>query len=313
MEILHPYPRWEKINLAAMSFNGQLRGSLTAAALARQIPRDQPLLCIDEAEDLAHGQHHREIFRLLRAMYRRSGNREVCGPRGTSAVSNLFCPVIIVNILGTDDALRDRIIEIQTVPRVREVERFLFREQHNTLQRLRDDLYRFACACVGQIYDTYRTFPPVAHISDRTEELWLPIFTLAKSIDEATDALGLFDEMVGLAKELGQQRTEQESFAARDTRIIAGLYFCLASKGLLGCPSVDVNAAEITTFIQDMESMNDLRIEEVSRVLRRAKIIMRRFRRRIPGNAPSNPLMHYSIDVNGVVESAKTLGVLQAS
>jgi hypothetical protein len=300
--------------LSELGFNGQLRGSLTPAALARHVQRDQPLLCLDEAEDLGPSRRHQEIFRLLRAMYRRSGSREVCGAGGTSAVFNLFCPVILINIMGVDDALRDRIIEIQSTPRAGSVDRFRLHEQRDTLQGLRDKLYHFACAYVGEVYEDYHTCPQVAVISDRTEELWLPIFTLATVIDTTADAPGLFDEMVRFCRELHQKKAEQEQYAARDTKIIAGVYCFLSERGFLGSPSADINAAELTTCISVTESMPDLPIAEVSRVLDRAKIISKRFRRRVPGHATSpNPLIHYCIDVNRVIERAKTSGVLPVS
>jgi hypothetical protein len=296
--------------VSELGFNGKLRGSLTSAALSREAPRDQPLLCIDEAEELGNGHRHQETCRLLRLMYRRSGTREVCGPGGTSQVFHLFCPVILVNIVGVDDALRDRTIEVQTVRRKRPVERFLLHQQHGMLQQLRDELYCFACTYAGQVYKAYLEFPSVSDISDRNEELWLPIFVLAKVIDTTSEAPELFDKMVKFAGELGKQKAEQEQFVARDTQIIAGLYFFLECEGLLGNPTPEVNAAALTASIKIAEHLPELRIEEVSRVLSRAKIIDKRLRRRILGTTSStNPLVHYQINVKHAVELAKTLEI----
>jgi len=300
--------------VSALGFNGKLRSSLTSAALAREATRDQPLICIDEAEELGNGRRHQETCRLLRAMYRNSGTREISGPGGTGLVFSLFCPVVLVNIVGVDDALRNRIIEITTVRREGPVDRFRLHQQHDALQRLRDDLYRFACTYVGQIYDIYNTFPQVDNLSDRTEELWLPILTLAKVIDATDPPLDLFDKMAKFAGELCQEKQEQEQFVNRDMRIIAGLYYFLEDRALSHKDTPEVNAGELTTYLKTAEDMQDLRKEEVSRVLRRAKIIDGTFRRRVSnGTASTNPLVHYKINMDRVKERAQTLRLLEGS
>jgi hypothetical protein len=314
--------------LSEVGFNGQLRGSLTAAALARRVTRDQPLLCLDEAEDLAHGQPRGEIFRLLRTMYRRSGNREVCGAAGTTAVADLFCPIIITNILGADDALRNRMIEIQSVPREGTLERFALHKQQIMMQHLRDDLYRFACTYAAKVYETYHTLPSVADMHDRDEEIWAPIFTLASVIDQTTATPTLLDEMVKFAGEIGTKQKEQKRFRARDVRIIAGLYYYLDEKEQLNAKEAEVNASELTTFIRTAETMPDLRPEEVSRVLKRAELITEQFRRRTsrnksttnpdksttnPDKSTTNPLVHYKLYVPRIKERAEKMEILKKS
>jgi hypothetical protein len=101
---------------------------------------------------------------------------------------------------------------------------------------------------------------------------------------------------------------------ARDMRIIAGLYFFLQNQNLLDKDKPAVNAGELTAFIKTAEEMHDLRMEEVSRVLGRAKLIAKKFRRRVSNGASStNPLVHYVINVNSVKERAQTLGLLEGS
>jgi hypothetical protein len=300
--------------MTALGFNGKLRSSLTSAALAREATRDQPLICIDEAEDLGNGGRHQETCRLLRAMYRNSGIREISGPGGTGLVFHLFCPVVLVNIVGVDDALRDRTIEVQTVQRKGSVERFFLPQQLHSLQRLRDHLYRFACAYVGQIYDSYTTYPQVDSFSDRTQELWQPLWSVARIIDTTDHTLELCDQMAKLAGELCQEKQEQEQFVARDMRIIAGLYFFLQNQDLLGKDKAEVEAAALTSFIRAAEAIPDLRMEEVARILGRSKLIDKKFRRRIADHGSStNPLVHYALNVNGVKERAQTLGLLHQS
>jgi hypothetical protein len=238
----------------------------------------------------------------------------VCGAGGKSTVYTLYTPTILINIGGVDDALRDRIIEIQSVPRGRAVDRFRLHEQRDTLQQLRDQLYHFACASVGEICEAYHTCPQVADIGGRREELWLPVFSLAKVIDTTTEAPKLFDEMVQFAGEIHTQKDKEEQFAARDTRIIAGLYFFLENQELLDKDKPEVKATELTSFIKAAEDIPDLRMEEVSRVLGRAKLIDKKFRRRIADHGSStNPLVHYALNVNGVKERAQTLGLLPQS
>jgi hypothetical protein len=215
-----------------------------------------------------------------------------------------------------DEALRNRIIEFQTVPRAREVERFLVHKQAHTLQTLRDDLYRFACTYAFTIYETYVTFPPVPDITDRTEELWLPIFTLAKVIDgiaETSPHASVLEEMIQLAHELGQRKHEQDQFTARSCKIMVGLYYFLQDRGLLHIPQAEINAGELTHFISTVEQLKGLHEEEVSRVLNRNRINSRTFRRRARlQNGSTNPLVHYTIDVTRILEQVKTLGVLPA-
>jgi hypothetical protein len=298
--------------LTELAFNGRLHGSVTAASFAREIQQDQPVICIDEIEDLAARQ---ELLRLLRVMYRSSGNREVCGTRGGREVSNVFAPAILVNIKGVDEALRNRIIEFQSVPRARPVERLLFRQQAAALQNLRDALYRFACSYVTRIHETYVTFPSVSDISDRVEELWLPIFTIAKVIHETEESpahASVLEEMTLLAYELSQRTHEQEQFTARSTKILVGLYFFLQDHGVLHIPQAEINAGEVADFIRTVEGLKGLYEEEVSRILNRNRINTRTFRRRVRlQNGSTNPLVHYTIDVGRLLERVKAFGTQQ--
>lgn len=61
-----------------------------------------------------------------------------------------------------------------------------------------------------------------------------------------------------------------------------------------------------------MEDSSDLEPEEVSRVLKRANIISKRFRRRAHGKGVrTNSLVHYVVDISRVVEIANMFGILQ--
>jgi len=152
----------------------------------------------------------------------------------------------------------------------------------------------------------------VPTLSDRVEELWLPVFVLAKVIDETAAHSALLTEMVRFARELCEQKREEEQFAARDSRIVVGLYFFLQDQDMLGHTRIEVNANALTHFIREVEGLDALRSEEVSRVLGRAKVISQRFRRRVRVNDGSTkPLVHYHINAGRLLEMVKRLGLLE--
>jgi hypothetical protein len=299
--------------LTELAFNGRLRSSITAASLARQIQRDQPLIALDETEDLTRASPQREIFRLLRAMYRRSGCREVAVGSST-AVYRLFCPVVLVNIGGLDDALRDRTIEIQTLrhPAQHSMDRFFPHREGREIQALRYDLYTFACRYARHSSKVYADFLPEAELSDRAQELWLPLFVMARVVDGVPNG-ALLQEMVGFAKELRRRKFAEDPFIAQDLKVLAGTFFFLQEHGLLVDPEVEVNAGQLAEFIRHAEQLPALRTEEVARELDRKRLLKRKRRYRPEHHGARlhrHPLTHWLIDVLRTIEQAKGFGLV---
>ncbi len=203
------------------------------ATLFRETHEKRPTKYIDEAERLFKwnkGQLESDNrVELINASYSKGSSVprvEKIGNKFVIIYYECYSPTMIGSIRGLYGATESRAItHIMTKNPDKddrgnlEVEDF---EQKELYQETRDQLYLFALQNWKEIENIYRSIKIKADIKKRDLQIWKPLLSIAKFIDEE-----LFNEMVRFAEKLSRQRKQdfisEESFDFKILSIVKNL------------------------------------------------------------------------------------------
>lgn len=150
--------------------------AMTAATLFRSIEDESPTIFFDEAETLSS-----ESANTMRAVLNVGYRKGQMIPR-TSGNSireyPTYCPKVFVLIGDVYDTLRDRSI-IVTMRRGEAPERFLYDVVKGLGERIREVASDAIKAHSNDISEIFSAHPRLEFLTDRDEEIWTPLFTLA--------------------------------------------------------------------------------------------------------------------------------------
>lgn len=231
---------------SAIAFNAIFVNDITPASLSRGIENDRAILLIDEADKLS-SELLTELSPILNAGYKKSGAVYKCvGDDHTPTKFSVYSPKVIASIKEVFHILADRGVTLYLLRRNTNVklERFLLRKLEPVFQSLRNKLYVFALTYANEIRKIYEELEPIEGIEDRDEEIWSPIFAIAKFIDKqlqhndpniAKENL-LYPQMVGLAIECKKEKEDRESEEQFENLVVRAIWDAVVfkSEGLSG-------------------------------------------------------------------------------
>lgn len=262
--------------------NGEYSSDITPALLMRLIDKEKTgiTVILDEAENFPD-----LVLRILRSGYRQDGKTGRWNIRRDDADwFETFCPKILINQGGFNDpALESRIIAIPMVKSEICLERFLSKDVVKEFEEIQSLIDIFVDEYGEVIEKEYNTFQPVEGLSDRDLEIWTPILTIASVLDLTLPEPFLKEEMLELAKKIIFQSKRTQLIGDRDAQILAGTWAFIEH-----ADPVNINGdryyigENICTSIKDRWRIPGLRLETVSRTLKRHKIILDRRRHRLP-------------------------------
>lgn len=149
------------------------------ANIYRAIRNDCPTMINDEAELLA-GEGQNVLTAVLNAGYRRG--QTVPRSRGEEIIEwPLYCPKMFVLIGDVRDTLRDRSIIIR-MRRAEPKERFVFEKARAEGAELHAQLVVIMEKERQRVSDIYAGHAGITFLSDRDEEIWLPLFALCEAM-----------------------------------------------------------------------------------------------------------------------------------
>ncbi len=164
--------------------NSHQVASITAAALFQTVAYGTPTLLIDEADAIfaANSDRNEDLRGVLNAG-NAAGSKVIRGGKdGKPVAYGVFCPKVIAGIATgrLPDTIRDRaiVLPIDRKLKSQPVERLRRRRLHADVERLRDDLQRWAQQHVEQL-ECYELPGSLERISDRAEEAWEPLLAIA--------------------------------------------------------------------------------------------------------------------------------------
>ena len=183
-----------------MSRKGLTYVGAREASIFRVIDAFRPTLGIDEFTRL-----YEELAQILRASYKRGEKvPRVEQPKGKRWVLRLFetyTPIVLASTASLEPMLLSRSIIINMRrgpdPSKRDPEPEDFEE-------LRNDLYLARFTCALEVYETVKQLDKMdLGLCGREWEIWRPILTIAKLVDE-----DVFQRLLSLARELFQEKNK---------------------------------------------------------------------------------------------------------
>lgn len=173
---------------------------ITPAALFAMVEDEKPTLMIDEAERFAASQ--KDFRAIINSGYRRGGT---VTRRQGQAVRHykVYCPKVFVLIGDLYDSLRDRSIIIN-LRRAHAPQRFIYTEAQNEGKELRDKLTELIAILSQAIADAYSDLGRLDFLTDREEEIWMPLFTICRVL-----CPDRWDELIRAAVDISTAKTAE--------------------------------------------------------------------------------------------------------
>lgn len=152
--------------------------ALTGPSLFRLIEQEHPTLVFDEAETLS--SEAASIQRsVLNVGYRKGQTIPRVGKNGEIENFDTYCPKIFVLIGDVYDTLKDRSI-ILPMRRGEPKARFLFSVAQDESAPIRSEIATLITERKDTIIDRYHAHRGLEFLTDRDEEIWMPLFVLAQ-------------------------------------------------------------------------------------------------------------------------------------
>lgn len=163
--------------LSFVCCNPQVGAGLTAAMIFRQIKDTNPTIFIDEAETLS-SESQDLMGAVLNAGYRKGTTVPRMTVQGIEHFP-VYCPKVFILIGDVKDTLRDRAI-ILTMQRAEAPTRFVYgtaKAEGAALGTLVKELADEQRAAIVALYTKHA---PLAFVTDRDEEIWMPLLCICE-------------------------------------------------------------------------------------------------------------------------------------
>jgi len=191
-----------------MSFNGLLSTNISISAMFRTIQKLKPTLILDEFERLRNKERSMDIGNILNSGFEKGGYVYRTGTKEQNFILERFetySPKMICSVGGiASDTLQDRVIQIVMLKTLkREISEKEPKETDLIWEEIRNDLYPFIFAYWKNIRDTYNSLENNTKLTNRDWDLWKPILTIAKLINNE-----LFNKIVKIAENKTKDKQE---------------------------------------------------------------------------------------------------------
>lgn len=174
----------------------------TPVTVFRSIKYECPTIFFDEAESMA-GEAADMMRQVTNAGYRKGQTvprASVLTPSGVEEWP-VYCPKGFILIGDVRDTLRDRSIIIR-MQRAEAKERYVFAKAKAEGAELRGELERVASGKRNDIEDVYTHHKGLEFLTDRDEEIWLPLFALCEVL-----APSRVEELKRIAVDMATEKT----------------------------------------------------------------------------------------------------------
>lgn len=188
----------------------------SAAALFRSIKDNKPTILWDEAEELSK-EGNSLMRQFLNSGYRKGQSIPRATGEGVTEWPT-YCPKAFVLIGDVFDTLRDRSIVVEmdrmSPEQAKNVKRFSYETAKEEGNLIGEELKKVLSENVEAIMEAYNS-EELSFLTDRDEEIWRPIFAIAKVLDQATyntKTTTKTRSMKALAVDLATEKTNTERY-----------------------------------------------------------------------------------------------------
>ena len=172
--------------LAYIAFNAQQVVNISEASLFRDIESMRSTMIIDESEELNDRKNKPALMAILNCGYSRglSVSRQEKDSKGGFATRqfNVYSPKALGNIAGFQSVLNSRMIGIAMIRAKGKRGGVNPTDRSEDWARLRHEQYAFALTRFRDIKDVYLRRDGVISANNRSNDLWLPILSIAKVV-----------------------------------------------------------------------------------------------------------------------------------
>ncbi len=197
-----------------LAFNMVLASGITPSATFRLVQSSRCCVGLDEAENLrgARDRDSRELLGLLRAGCKKGAaaiRAEAVPDKGLMAIQyDVYSPKMIASIDPIEDILGSRCISINMLRTENpEIGRVELSDNGEDWAGMRHELYCFALGHFPEVRQLYADEASLRILLNRDHELWLPLFSVAKLLDER-GADGVLDRLVEYAREASAEGSD---------------------------------------------------------------------------------------------------------
>lgn len=186
---------------AKLAFNMRVTSDISPSALFRVVEATRATLGIDESERLSRGRDARVINLrlLLNAGYKRGSPAiRIEGEDFHVREFEVYAPKILASIRGLEDVLESRCILITMLRTTTSKGNLTISEQGEDWAGVRHELYSLALTHHRPLRALYEKDVSLRFLTNRDNELWLPLLSLAKLLEERGVA-GLLDRVKAYA------------------------------------------------------------------------------------------------------------------
>jgi len=196
------------ILLQNLAFNGDLVSNISTAALFRECEQKQPVLILDEQENIANSKANEEkgdYMSIIKDGYKRTGTIKRQNPNDCSITEEfqVFNPLVIANTKGLESIIKSRVIQITTRPAPKGNISGTIPLKPSNPEFIREtQLIRDALYCWVMLNHSYLRELPNFNVgevvSNRAEELFQPLIALANLIElsDTSKELQIVSELI---------------------------------------------------------------------------------------------------------------------
>ncbi len=192
---------------ARLAFNMRVTSDISPSALFRVVEATRATLGIDESERLSHGRDAvvMNLRLLLNAGYKRgSPALRIEGEDFKVREFEVYGPKILASIRGLEDVLESRCILITMLRTTTSKGNLTISESGEDWAGVRHELYSLALTHHGGVRSLYEGDASLRFLTNRDNELWLPLLSLAKLLEERGVA-GLLERVKAYALDSSRQ------------------------------------------------------------------------------------------------------------
>ncbi len=218
--------------LTPIVFNGLFVSSISGAALFRIVNENSPTLCIDEFDTSNPKKSESELtlIKISKDGFKKGGKVIRChGDEHNTKEYNAYCPKIFAGINEIEDVLADRMIRIPIKRKTlnENIKKYVGTKEILLLQNgIKNDLYLFGLKSASKIYQYYLEFDvnsqELNHLSNRSGELWSPIFSIARYIEEDDSNKIYLNSIINYSKRIEKEKGESDK---TNNEIVSLLHF----------------------------------------------------------------------------------------
>jgi hypothetical protein len=263
-----------------LCFNAQMSTNVTPSTVFRYIDSSNATLLIDEFENIMNDKNG-DLLTILNSGFQAEGkvSRTVLEDKVYKVkYFSSYSPKALAGINDLPDVLKDRCIRVRLLKKPKDVEIIRYKKDDELLKNIEhivQGLYVFGlqyCDKIKNIYDSNSIIHPKC-LSDRDKDIWEPMFSIAKCIDESVEndlSYKIEDLLKSYAEDKSKERSKSDVEDNLSYRLIRDLNTMIVEEKITPIVKNDLimyNNEETFKYLNEVCKHNFSTISQLSKIL----------------------------------------------